>query len=91
MQIGHPAVAEILAREGFDWICVDMEHGHIHMESMTNIFRALAAYDGDEAVTTAQLKKVANMSLGHRLRRNPLDESSAGVRVERVVNEVLAE
>ena len=26
IMIGHPASAEILAGEGFDWICVDMEH-----------------------------------------------------------------
>jgi 2-keto-3-deoxy-L-rhamnonate aldolase RhmA len=26
IMIGHPAVAEIMAGEGFDWICVDMEH-----------------------------------------------------------------
>ncbi len=25
--IGHPAAAEILARSGFDWIVIDMEHG----------------------------------------------------------------
>ena len=26
MLIGHPSVAEIMASEGFDWICVDLEH-----------------------------------------------------------------
>lgn len=26
VMIGHPAIAEIYAGEGFDWICVDMEH-----------------------------------------------------------------
>jgi 2-dehydro-3-deoxyglucarate aldolase len=25
--IGHPAAAEILARAGFDWVVIDMEHG----------------------------------------------------------------
>ena len=29
IQIGHPAVAEVLAGAGFDWVCVDMEHGAI--------------------------------------------------------------
>jgi len=24
--IGHPAIAEIMAGEGFDWIGVDLEH-----------------------------------------------------------------
>ena len=26
IMVGHPTVAEIFAGEGFDWICVDMEH-----------------------------------------------------------------
>jgi 2-keto-3-deoxy-L-rhamnonate aldolase RhmA len=45
IQIGHPAIAEILARVGYDWICVDMEHGSIDLETMTNIFRAIEAND----------------------------------------------
>jgi len=43
LQIGHPASAEILARAGFDWVCVDLEHGGIDIETMTDIFRALDA------------------------------------------------
>lgn len=45
MQIGHPAIAEIFARAGFDWICVDLEHGAIDLETMTNIFRTIDAFD----------------------------------------------
>ncbi|MEP0843230.1 MAG: 2,4-dihydroxyhept-2-ene-1,7-dioic acid aldolase [Phycisphaerae bacterium] len=45
MQIGHCAVAEILARAGFDWVCVDLEHGAIDLETTTDIFRTLAAFD----------------------------------------------
>lgn len=45
VQIGHPAVAEILADAGFDWVCVDLEHGAIGIESMTDIFRTLAAFE----------------------------------------------
>lgn len=45
MQIGHPAAAEVLARAGFDWVCVDLEHGAIDLETTTNIFRALDAFD----------------------------------------------
>lgn len=45
MQIGHCAVAEILARAGFDWVCVDLEHGAIDLETTTDIFRALDAFD----------------------------------------------
>ncbi|MBN1345414.1 MAG: 2,4-dihydroxyhept-2-ene-1,7-dioic acid aldolase [Phycisphaerae bacterium] len=52
IQIGHPAVAEILARAGFDWVCVDLEHGAIDLETMTNLFRAL---DGFDCVPVARL------------------------------------
>jgi 2-keto-3-deoxy-L-rhamnonate aldolase RhmA len=45
MQIGHPACAEILARAGFDWVCVDLEHGAIGLETMANIFRTLDGFD----------------------------------------------
>ncbi len=51
--------------------------------------RAVAALDGDDVVAQAHLKQVAHLALGHRLRRNPLDESSAGARVERVLDSVL--
>ena len=43
IQIGHSAVAEIMARVGFDWICVDLEHGSIDMEKLTNLFQAIEA------------------------------------------------
>jgi 2-keto-3-deoxy-L-rhamnonate aldolase RhmA len=45
MQIGHCANAEIFARAGFDWVCVDLEHGAIDLETMTDIFRTLAGFD----------------------------------------------
>lgn len=45
VQIGNPISAEILASIGFDWICVDLEHGIIDLETMTNIFRAIDSFD----------------------------------------------
>lgn len=53
--------------------------------------RALAAYEGAKEVTDVQLRAVAAPSLRHRLRRDPLDDSDAGERVARAVNEVLGE
>jgi magnesium chelatase subunit I len=50
--------------------------------------RATAALEGDEAVTQTHLRAVAAMVLGHRLRRNPLDEAVASTRVNRAVEEV---
>lgn len=49
--------------------------------------RAVAALEEKSAATLDHLRQIAPMALGHRLRRNPLDESSAGVRVERAVAE----
>ncbi|THD85587.1 magnesium chelatase ATPase subunit I [Aliigemmobacter aestuarii] len=51
--------------------------------------RALAASEGAEAVTRQHLCRVAGMSLGHRLRRDPLDEAGATDRVARAVSETL--
>ncbi len=44
LQIGHPAAAEIHGRAGFDWVCVDLEHGAIDLESTANIFRTLEGF-----------------------------------------------
>lgn len=51
--------------------------------------RALAAFEGDSAVTRAHLKSVAPSALRHRLRRDPLDDAGSTTRVTRVVDEVL--
>ncbi|MDP4024884.1 magnesium chelatase ATPase subunit I [Methylobacterium sp. NEAU 140] len=52
--------------------------------------RALAALDGDAAVTDDHLRRIAPAALRHRLRRNPLDESGSTARVERALAEVFA-
>lgn len=52
--------------------------------------RALAALDGDDAVTDAHLRQIAAPALRHRLRRNPLDDAGSSVRVQRAVDEVFA-
>ena len=52
--------------------------------------RALAALEGASDVTGAHLAAVAPSALGHRLRRNPMDESGSAVRVERALAEVCA-
>jgi magnesium chelatase subunit I len=50
--------------------------------------RAQAALEGKKTVTVEHLKKVAASALKHRLRRNPLDDSGSGTRVERALAEV---
>jgi len=43
VQIGHPAIGEIFAAAGFDWVCVDLEHGALDLHDAANIFRAVEA------------------------------------------------
>ncbi|MEO8011811.1 MAG: magnesium chelatase ATPase subunit I, partial [Dokdonella sp.] len=50
--------------------------------------RALASLDGDEAVADRHLRRMAASSLRHRMRRDPLDDSGSGVRVERAIEQV---
>lgn len=51
--------------------------------------RAFAAYREDTAIGRDHIRAVAPMALRHRLRRDPLDEAGSGVRVTRVVEDVL--
>lgn len=57
--------------------------------TMLRAARALAAYENSGTPGRDQLRRVAPLALGHRLRRDPLDEASATARVARVVAEVL--
>ena len=50
--------------------------------------RALAAFEGANTISEANLKRVAPLGLRHRLRRNPLDEAGSTVRVERALQEM---
>lgn len=52
--------------------------------------RALAALDGDGAVTDRHLRQTAPLALRHRLRRNPLDEAGSSARVERAIADLMA-
>jgi magnesium chelatase subunit I len=50
--------------------------------------RALAAFDGEAIVSDRQIQRVAKPALRHRLRRDPLDDTDASVRVDRVAEEL---
>lgn len=52
--------------------------------------RALAALEDAPVVAADHLRRMAAAALGHRLRRDPLDEAGSAVRVERAVAEVFA-
>lgn len=52
--------------------------------------RALASLDGALKVTDQHLRRVAPPALRHRLRRNPLDDSGSGVRVDKALQQLFA-
>ncbi len=69
-------------------LCLSLETDGLRGElTLVRAARAAAALGGDTEVTDAHLRAVAPLALRHRLRRNPLDESSATVRVERALVE----
>lgn len=39
--LGHPSIAEILARAGFDWLVVDLEHTTISIEQAGELIRVI--------------------------------------------------
>ncbi len=52
--------------------------------------RAFAALQGQSTVQAEHLQSMAPLALRHRLRRNPLDDTDSGTRVQRSLQEVLA-
>uniref|UniRef100_UPI0026286375 ATP-binding protein n=1 Tax=uncultured Limnohabitans sp. TaxID=768543 RepID=UPI0026286375 len=52
--------------------------------------RALAAMQGDKVVHPEHLKTIAPLALRHRMRRNPLDDTDSGERVQRCLQDILA-
>ncbi len=57
--IPHPNVAEIMAGEGFDWICVDMEHTAQDVQTLENIARAVKGSGKDLLVRLPSCDDVA--------------------------------
>ncbi|MGL4395379.1 MAG: magnesium chelatase ATPase subunit I [Hyphomicrobium sp.] len=80
------------ALERATMLCLEVGTDGLRGElTMIRAARALAALEGDSEVADQHLRQVAPLVLGHRLRRNPLDESAAVVRVERAVSELFGE
>jgi magnesium chelatase subunit I len=79
------AVLESAAR-----LCMQLGTDGLRAElTLVRAARALAAFEGAALVSTAHLRRIATSALRHRLRRDPLDESGSGARIERAVQETL--
>ncbi len=71
IQVGHPAVAEVLAEAGLDWIAADMEHTDIDNATFTNLARGM---HGRGVVPMARVKENDTIAI-----RQVLDLGAQGV------------
>jgi magnesium chelatase subunit D len=71
-------------------ICIQLNvDGHRGELTITRAARALAAYERRQEVSVEDVRRVAAMSLLHRLRRDPLDRTSGGSRIEQALDDTL--
>ena len=71
IQIGHPALGEILADAGYDWIAVDCEHTDIGVEGFTQVARGMF---GRGAVPLVRVRENDTLAI-----RQVLDAGAMGV------------
>jgi magnesium chelatase subunit I len=78
----------ILARIGELCIRLGID-GHRGELTIARAARALAAFEGRRRVAAGDARRVAVMSLRHRLRKDPLGEIDAGSRIERALEQTM--
>lgn len=71
LQMGHPAIAEVFANAGSDWIAADCEHSDISIEAFTGIARGMY---GRGSVPMARVKENNTLAI-----RQILDAGAKGV------------
>jgi magnesium chelatase subunit D len=70
-------------------LCSELKvDGHRGELTITRAARALAALEGRKKVTASEVKRVAVMSLRHRLRRDALEEAASAERIEEALDRV---
>jgi magnesium chelatase subunit I len=71
-------------------LCVGLSiDGHRGELTLCRAATALAAFDGRSATLPSDVGRVALLSLRHRLRKDPLEQSGDEVRIERAVAEMI--
>ena len=89
-RIGEIVVPDALLEQG-SRLCMAVGADGLRGElTLLRASRALAALEGRDAVTDADLRKIAPMALRHRLRRGPLDEQASTARIDRALDELKA-
>jgi 4-hydroxy-2-oxoheptanedioate aldolase len=76
LSLGNLLAARLMARSGFAWLTVDMEHSHVGWETATNMFAAIA-----DAGCTALARVPANR---HDHIKRALDNGAQGIVVPMV-------
>lgn len=70
-------------------VCVALEiDGHRGELTIARASRALAALEGHREVTSIEIQRVAKMSLWHRLRKDPLEATDSGFRIEQALGTI---
>ncbi len=81
------AIARELLRKIAE-LCQNLEiDGHRGELTIARASRALAAFEGRRQVSADDVRRVAALALKHRLRKDPLESSSGGGRVDEKVKE----
>ena len=71
-------------------ICIAVGSDGLRGElTLLRALRALCAFNGTTKPTLDDIREIAVYTLSHRLRRDPLDDTSSEVRVKRQVNELI--
>lgn len=76
VMIGHPACAEIMARSGFDWVCIDLEHTATDISTTENLIRSI------EYAGSAPLVRLTNNN--ENLIKRVMDSGAHGIIVPMV-------
>jgi magnesium chelatase subunit D len=70
-------------------LCSELKvDGHRGELTISRAARSLAAFEGRKKVTEDDVRRVAVMSLRHRLRRNALEETAGAERIEQALDQV---
>lgn len=82
---GHIKLSPELLRK-IAALCLRLKiDGHRGELTMARAARALAAFEGRRKVTEEDVRRVAMLSLRHRLRRDPLGQTDGGARIEQAL------